>query len=58
MSILWIVVCVCLIIFGAYMVQRFINPPWKHPVLVAIVVLTLVWIVWLLFPGMTTARIR
>lgn len=58
MSILGIVVVICLIIFALWLVRTYIQAPYQQPAIVLIVVLALIWIVWLLFPGLTTARVR
>jgi cell division protein FtsX len=58
MSILGIAIIVLLIVFGCWLVSTYIQPPFKTPILVVIVVLTLVWILSMIVPGLTTARVR
>ena len=57
MSIVALVVTICVIVFALWLVQTFLPAPWRTPLLVIIVILALVWLATLLFPGLTSARI-
>ena len=57
MSIVALVVTVCVIIFALWLVQTFLPAPWKTPVLVIVVLLALLWLVTLMFPGVAGLRV-
>lgn len=57
MSILGIIIAIVLICFALWLVQTYLPAPWKTPALLIIVVLALVWIVSVLWPGLTAARV-
>lgn len=57
MSILGIVVIVLLILFACYLVQAYVNPPFKTPILAIIVALALIWILSVIVPGINTTRV-
>ncbi len=58
MSVFGIVVGVLLIIFALWIVQVYVDPPFKTPLLVVVVVLALIWIASFFMPGLTSMRIR
>lgn len=58
MSVLGLLLAIVLIVFALYIVQTFLPAPWKTPVLVLVVIVALVWVLSILVPGLTSARIR
>lgn len=58
MTLLGLLIGVLVIVFALWLVQTFLPAPYKTPVLVIVVVLALVWVASLLWPGLTSARIH
>lgn len=58
MSILGIIIGVLLIVFALWIVQGYVNAPFKTPLLVVIVVLALIWVASYFVPGLTALRVR
>jgi hypothetical protein len=58
MSIVGILIALVLIVFVCWLVQTYLPAPFKLPALLIIVLLAVIWVVSLLFPALTTARIR
>lgn len=57
MSILGIIIAIVLIVFALWLIQTYLPAPWKTPALLIVVVLALVWIAMVLWPGLSTARV-
>lgn len=57
MSIVALVVTLCVILLMLWLVQNYMPLPWKTPVLVIVVLLALLWLVTLMFPGVAGLRI-
>lgn len=57
MSILGIIVAIVLIVFALWLIQTYLPVPFKTPALLIVVVLALIWIASVLWPGLTNARV-
>jgi len=58
MTLLGLLIAVAIIILALWIVQTYMPPPWKTPTLVIVVVLALCFLVYALWPGAATVRVR
>jgi len=58
MDLRMILVIICAFIFVLWLVKGNMPEPWKTPVLVVIVLVAVIWLLTLMFPNITSFRVR
>jgi hypothetical protein len=58
MTLMGLIVVIAIIILILWMVQTYMPPPWKTPILAIVVLLALIFLIVSVWPGAANIRIR